>query len=123
VSTRSALEEFEPPFLAADLPGDVSDVLLRMKAVNGARPRADSVEATLRPAAARQPYFEVFRAREVSLTTILFSGGDWRWRFCSGAGVPIATSAGYVSEDECTAAVAALRGAARDATGRIEGQR
>lgn len=57
----------------------------------------------------QRSYFEIYYAERVSLTSILFSGGDWHWRFCSAAGAPIAVSSGYASESACAAAVAALR--------------
>jgi len=67
----------------------------------------------------QQAYFEIYYAERVSLTSILFSGGDWRWRFCSAAGVPVAASAGYPSENACAAAVAVLRASAGSATVRV----
>lgn len=116
MSTSSARCGFEPPCHAvADLPADVSEVLLRLTASDAALiPRADPIDIQPRPDG--QPYFEIYRADEVRLTSILFSGGDWRWRFCSGAGVPIATSAGYATERQCAASVAALRNGAAAAT-------
>jgi uncharacterized protein YegP (UPF0339 family) len=69
--------------------------------------RAACVEQDLRPG--DQAYFEIYRADRVKLTSILFSGEDWRWRFCSGAGLTIASGGGFRSEGECAAAVDALR--------------
>jgi uncharacterized protein YegP (UPF0339 family) len=54
-------------------------------------------------------YFEVYRADRVSLTSILFSGGDWRWRFCTADGVMVAGSEGYSSEAMCRQAVEVLQ--------------
>lgn len=54
-------------------------------------------------------YFEVYRADRISLTSILFSGGDWRWRFCMPDGVMVAGSGGYASEAMCRQAVEALQ--------------
>lgn len=54
-------------------------------------------------------YFEIYRAERVSLTSILFSGGDWRWRFCTADGERVAGSAGYASEEACRRAVALLQ--------------
>jgi uncharacterized protein YegP (UPF0339 family) len=53
--------------------------------------------------------FEVFRTDRVSLTSILYSGGDWRWRFRSGSGTILVNSEGYNSESACRAAVKALQ--------------
>jgi uncharacterized protein YegP (UPF0339 family) len=66
--------------------------------------------------AGNEAWFEIYRAERVTLTSILFSGEDWRWRFCSNAGLTIASGAGFRTEGECIAAVDALRrnaGAAR----------
>ena len=121
MSTKLPFNEFERPRTPlANLPADVSDVLLRFPPSNDiAAPDADPAEARPCPAPDSQPYFEIYRAERVSLTSILFSGGDWRWRFCSGSGAPIAVSVGYASERECAAAVAALRSNAGRATVRI----
>ena len=54
-------------------------------------------------------YFEIYRADRVKLTSILFSGEDWRWRFCSGAGFVIAAGGGFRTRFDCAAAVDALR--------------
>ncbi|AQR72795.1 DUF1508 domain-containing protein [Sphingomonas sp. LM7] len=63
----------------------------------------------LRPAGEAQAYFEIYRADRIKLTSVLFSGEDWRWRFCSGAGLTVASGDGFGSERECVAAVNALR--------------
>ncbi len=54
-------------------------------------------------------FFEIYRADRVKLTSILFSGEDWRWRFRSAAGLVITSGAGFGSRHECEAAVDALR--------------
>lgn len=59
--------------------------------------------------AGNEAWFEIYRAERVKLTSILFSGEDWRWRFCSSAGLTIASGAGFRTEGECIAAVDALR--------------
>lgn len=111
--TSSAFREFQSPrHVVADMPADVSDVLLRPAALSAGLPWVDQAETDPTPAPDPQPYFEIYRADEVRLTSILFSGGDWRWRFCLGSGVPIAKSVGYASERECAASVAALRNGA-----------
>lgn len=61
------------------------------------------------------PYFDIFRAQEVNLTTVLRTGGDWRWRFCTASGAVLAAGAGYRTENACVAAVDALRQAAGSA--------
>lgn len=66
-----------------------------------------------------EAYFEIYRAECVMLTSILFSGEDWRWRFCSSAGLTVASGSGFRTEGECTAAVDALRRGA--GTARVRG--
>jgi len=72
------------------------------------------VEQDLRPAG--QAIFEIYRANRVKLTSILFSGEDWRWRFRSATGLVVASGEGFASECECLAAVDALRAGAGTAT-------
>jgi uncharacterized protein YegP (UPF0339 family) len=110
VPASMAFSEFDPPRrVAGELPRDITAALFRI----GRSPDALlNSEGRLRPQADGEPYFEIYRAERVSLTSILFSGGDWRWRFCSASGVPIAVSIGYASEHACAAAVAALRNGA-----------
>ena len=55
------------------------------------------------------PFFEIYRADKVRITSTLFSGGDWRWQFSVASGVIVARGAGFGSEMECRAAVTALR--------------
>jgi uncharacterized protein YegP (UPF0339 family) len=70
--------------------------------------RPSAVSADPQPAA----QFEIYRADRVKLTSILFSGEDWRWRFRSDAGLVITSGAGFGSRRECEAAVDALRAGA-----------
>ena len=91
----------EPRRLVTDLPEDVSSALIRLTL-----PTATESSA----AVPGRAYFEIYRADRVSLTSILFSGDDWRWRFCAPDGTLIATSADYRDERSCADAVAALRG-------------
>lgn len=107
MSTNSAFCELKRPHAAVtNLPADVSAALLSVSAANDSgRPEADG-----------QCYFEIYRADEVRLTSILMSGGDWRWQFRSESGALLATCAGYMSEQECTTAVVALRSGAGSAT-------
>ena len=57
-------------------------------------------------------YFEVYCSREVQLTTLLWGGGEWRWRFCSSSGAIMASSSGYANKRDCLKAIEALRGGA-----------
>ena len=57
----------------------------------------------------RHASFEIFCTERVSLTSTLYSGGDWRWRFRSAAGTILVNSEGYTSERSCRAAVTALQ--------------
>jgi uncharacterized protein YegP (UPF0339 family) len=75
---------------------------------------ASDIEQDLRPAG--HAFFEIYRADRVKLTSILFSGEDWRWRFCSDAGPIVASGDGFASERECLAAVDALRAGAGTAS-------
>lgn len=68
-------------------------------------------------------YFEVYRAERISLTSILFSGGDWRWRFCAPDGETIAGSEGYASEEACRRAVEMLQCEAGQASCRDSAER
>lgn len=96
----------EPRRVAANLPEDISRALAAF-----AKPA--SLQGVHEPA--DEGYFEIYRADRVSLTSILFSGGDWRWRFCASNGGLIANSVGYGSERECANAVEALRAGAHAA--------
>ena len=76
--------------------------------------RSMNVGAEALPPTAR-PYFEIYRADEVSLTSTLFGGGDWRWRLCAAVGVVTAQGGGYATELACKTAVASLRRGAQSA--------
>lgn len=54
-------------------------------------------------------YFEVRRDDEVSVTSILFCGGAWRWHLCAAEGRVVATSEGHSTEPACREALAAIR--------------
>jgi uncharacterized protein YegP (UPF0339 family) len=60
-------------------------------------------------------YFDVFCVERVSLTSVFFAGGDWRWAFHGADGLVLAQSDGYASEMACRTAVAALRAGAGSA--------
>lgn len=68
-------------------------------------------------------WFEIYRADRVKLTSILFSGEDWRWRFYSGAGFVIAAGNGFPTRAACIAAVDALRARAGTAHVREQARR
>ncbi len=102
----------EPRRIAANFPEDISGALAAF---------AEPASLLRINEPADEAYFEIYRADRVSLTSILFSGGDWRWRFCAPNGRSIADSVGYGSERECANAVEALRAGARAATIRSRG--
>lgn len=54
-------------------------------------------------------YFEVRRDEEVSVTSILFCGGAWRWHLCAADGRVVATGEGHSTEPACREALAAIR--------------
>ena len=54
-------------------------------------------------------YFEVRRDEEISVTSILFCGGAWRWHFCAADGRVVAKSVGYSTESACREALKAIR--------------
>jgi uncharacterized protein YegP (UPF0339 family) len=70
---------------------------------------------TLRPSADPSWSFEIYRADQVSVTSTLFSGGDWRGRFASAPGTVLVEGKGYGTEQACRAAVSALQHNARSA--------
>ena len=53
--------------------------------------------------------FEIYHTERVSLTSILFSGNDWRWRLSSADGTVLVDSKGYKTERACRAAVTSLQ--------------
>lgn len=53
--------------------------------------------------------FDVYRADEFRTSSVLFAGGNWRWRLSDAAGVYLVEAGGYRSEEECRAAVTLLR--------------
>ena len=61
------------------------------------------------------PFFEIYRAEKVRVTSTLFRGGDWHWQFSVAAGVVVASGGGFASEGDCRAAVTALRRSAQSA--------
>jgi uncharacterized protein YegP (UPF0339 family) len=60
--------------------------------------------------------FEVYRADEVRTTSTHFSGGDWHWRLCDGAGQTLVDAGGYHNEKACRSAIAILKDRAANAT-------
>ena len=53
--------------------------------------------------------FEIFRKDEERMTSMLFSGGDWRWRLVTTGGLILAEASGYPNETTCRAAVTILQ--------------
>jgi uncharacterized protein YegP (UPF0339 family) len=68
-------------------------------------------ETSLKPdhRASAEAGFEIYCSERVSVTSILFSGGDWRWRLRSGAGTVLVNSEGYATERACRRAIIALQ--------------
>ena len=60
--------------------------------------------------------FKIHREEEVSVTSTLFCGGDWRWQLCSSGGDVLAGAGGFGSEGECREAVAILKNRAASAS-------
>ena len=63
----------------------------------------------------KRPWFEIYRSEQVSLTSILFAGGDWHWRLLDADGKLLADCGGYRAQQDCRAAVVALRDVAGQA--------
>jgi uncharacterized protein YegP (UPF0339 family) len=59
--------------------------------------------------------FTTYRAERVSVTSALWSGGDWHWRLTGPSGAILADCGGYPDETECLAVIEALRSNARTA--------
>lgn len=60
--------------------------------------------------------FDIYRSETVSLTSTLFSGGDWHWRLADSSGAIVADCGGYRDQADCLAAVEVLRAEAGSAT-------
>lgn len=60
--------------------------------------------------------FSIYRADRVSVTSSLWSGGDWHWRLTSPRGDILADCGGYRSEAECLTVIEALHAKAKSAT-------
>lgn len=104
------LHEFDHPrHDAPDVPDDV------LAAVASAAGQTGLFAGERGDRAVDRAWFEIYRAERVSLTSILFSGGDWRWRFHAGRGGAIVSGEGYRSRAECARAVEALRAGAAGA--------
>lgn len=105
------------PLAVAELPEDISLVTFRFAVASAGEVVEDANNGSPSPFhfTDRAPYFEIYRAEEVRRTTMLFSGGDWRWRFRSATGELLAAGVGYRSEAGCRAAVMALRDGASTA--------
>jgi len=53
--------------------------------------------------------FEIFRKDEERMTSMLFSGGDWRWQLVTTGGLILAEASGYPNEQTCRMAVTVLQ--------------
>jgi len=53
--------------------------------------------------------FTTYRAERVSVTSSLWSGGDWHWRLVGPSGAVLADCGGYFRESDCLAVIQALR--------------
>lgn len=102
-SERAAYEQFQRDYCVGKTP---DHAVISPAPVSEDRPAPTALASV---AAERQMYFEVYRADRINLTSILFSGGDWRWRFCKADGVMVAGSEGFASEAMCRQAVEALQ--------------
>lgn len=78
-------------------------------------PEAEA-DAKTSPRSAGRAQFEIYLADRVSVTSMLFCGGDWHWRLRSAAGATLADCGGYRNEKACIAAVEGLRSEAAQAT-------
>jgi uncharacterized protein YegP (UPF0339 family) len=77
--------------------------------VDAGRPRIAAKSAERLPLPEKPCRFNVFRADEFRTSSVLFAGGDWRWRLLDAAGLTLVEAGGYRSEDDCRAAVTMLR--------------
>ena len=70
----------------------------------------------------KRPRFEIYRSEQVSLTSVLFAGGDWHWRLMDADGKLLADCGGFKAEGDCRKAVVALRDVAGQAfiPGRVQ---
>lgn len=59
--------------------------------------------------------FTTYRAERVSVTSALWSGGDWHWRLTAPSGIILADCGGYLHEADCLAVIEALRSNAHTA--------
>lgn len=62
-----------------------------------------------------RPRFNIYRSDSVSLTSTLFSGGDWHWRLMGPDGSVLVDCGGYTAEKDCREAAIALRDVAGQA--------
>lgn len=117
---------------AGPLPDEIRETILR-ECVQSARDAGEHVESAAEPVPdepgltghypwrsiplwvpsktdpAPDVHFEIYRAPEVSLTSVLRCGGDWRWRLRVARGGVLASGEGYRSEQECADAVELLK--------------
>ena len=77
---------------------------------------SEGQSARAEPGESHRSYFSIYRAASVNVTSVLFAGGDWRWRLTDQEGAILVEAGGYRSEAHCRAAVAILRARAGRAT-------
>jgi len=86
-------------------------------AANDEEPRPlATLQQSERPATDLRPRFDIYRADQVTHTSVLFCGGDWHWSLTDSDGQKLADCGGYPSRSECREAVVSLRNIAGDAT-------
>lgn len=92
--------------------------MIDILATNGQRSimRAANDERTVAPqivlfgsSEAGSCHFSTYQAERVSVTSALWSGGDWHWRLTGPSGGVLADCGGYVDEAQCLAVITALR--------------
>jgi len=102
--------------ITAGLPPSMPRSRVRL-AANDEQPRSLDVALKHERWAAQDklPRFEIYRSEQVSVTSILFAGGDWHWRLLDADGKLLADCGGYRAQQDCRAAVVALRDVAGQA--------
>ena len=82
---------------------------LHFRKVNAGRLGIEGQSTEPRALPEKPSRFDVYRADEFRTSSVLFAGGDWRWRLLDAAGRALVEAGGYRSETECRAAVSLLR--------------
>lgn len=84
---------------------------------NDEKPRPALAQRPLNQVGPRPSHgrFELYRTDRVSLTSVLFGGGDWHWRLTDAGGAVLVDCGGYKSRRACRAAVLSLQSEAATA--------